>query len=254
MMLPVLYQDEALIAVDKPPGMLVHRSMIAKDESVFALQVVRDQIGQYVYPVHRLDRPTSGVLLFAKNPNVARLLTESFTHRQVEKQYSAFLRGFLPNRWSIDYPLTEIHDKMTDARARKDKPPQSAQSELNCLKRFEVPLPIGRYPQARFSLVNLTPYTGRKHQLRRHMAHIRHPILGDTTHGDGKQNKFLRHHFNFHQLALTCTNMLFRHPLDNCEISIEAPLSVAFTHLLDAMSGFELGEIPQLTIHKKTND
>ncbi|WP_100655894.1 pseudouridine synthase [Alteromonas flava] len=253
-MLNVIYQDEYLIAIDKPAGLLVHRSMIAKRETEFALQLLRDQINQHVYPVHRLDRPTSGVLLFALNSNTAALLTEQFTQRHVLKSYQAIVRGHLPVRWDIDYPLREILDRKTDRKARQDKPPQPARTETRCIQRFSIPLPAGRYNSARFSHIELLPHSGRKHQLRRHMAHIRHPIVGDTTHGDGKQNQFLRHHFNFQQLALSCTCMALEHPHTNQQIELQAPLAPEFSALLANWQVFEAEENPNLAIHKKTNE
>ncbi len=250
--LPILFQDQYLIAIDKPPGLLVHRSMIAKQETQFAMQLLRDQIGQHVYPVHRLDRPTSGVLLFALDSETAALLTEQFARRQIEKCYKAMLRGFVHQRWSIDYSLRELHDKMTDKKAAKDKPAQPARTELTCLQRFNLPLPAGRYDSARFSYVSLTPLTGRKHQLRRHMAHIRHPIIGDTTHGDGKQNKFLRHHFNFNHLALTCSSMRLMHPHSNEPITLNAELSSPFQRLLNNWQVFSVTADETLNNHKQT--
>ena len=254
MQMNILYRDDFLIAVDKPAGLLVHRSMIARDVQHFAVQILRDQIGQYVYPLHRLDRPTSGVLLFGLNKAIAADITELFTGQQIDKRYQAIVRGHMPDSWLIDYGLVEIQDRMTDRRARKDKPEQSALTEARCLQRFTIPLPAGRYNSARFSLVDLHPKTGRKHQLRRHMAHIRHPIVGDTTHGDGKQNKFLRHHFNFQQLALTCTSMKFVHPVTKQSVIIEAPLSSATAALVANWQVFTDVGAATLKIHKQTID
>ncbi|MDM7860220.1 pseudouridine synthase [Alteromonas sp. ASW11-36] len=254
MQLDILYQDEFLVAIDKPAGLLVHRSMIAKDAQLFAVQMLRDQLGQYVYPLHRLDRPTSGVLLFALDKAVATAVTDLLVNQRVDKRYQAIVRGHVPNSWYIDYGLIEIQDRMTDRRARKDKPAQRAITELNCVQRFTIPLPAGRYQSARFSLVNLHPETGRKHQLRRHMAHIRHPIIGDTTHGDGKQNKFLRHHFNFQQLALTCTSMALVHPVTNQPLTISAPLSSAMAALVANWQVFNDAGAAALNIHKQTID
>ena len=248
--LKILYQDDHIIAIDKPVGLLVHRSMVAKHETEFAVQLLRDQIGQYVYPVHRLDRPTSGVLLFALSSSVAAALTAQFTQRQVTKEYNAIVRGHLASSYAIDYPLAEITDKYTDAKATKDKPPQNAFTQLSCVQRYQIPLPAGRYQSARFSLVSLLPTTGRKHQLRRHMAHIRHPIIGDTTHGDGKQNKFLRHHFNFASLALTCTSMTVNHPVDGLALTFSAPLHQNMQRLLNDWQPFCVKGNENLNTHR----
>ena len=239
-----------MVAIDKPPGRLVHRTMLAKYETEFAMQMVRDQIGKHVYPVHRLDRPTSGILMFALSPEIATALTTQFANKQITKKYTAVLRGHVASRYSIDYGLTEILDKCADAKARKDKPPQEAQTELYCMQHYEIPLPAGRYQSARFSLVRLEPKTGRKHQLRRHMGHIRHPILGDTSHGDGKQNKFLRHHFNFASLALTCTSMVVKHPVLNAELKLMAPLHASFQRLLNDFQPFCVDGEENLNTHK----
>ena len=192
-MLKIIYQDDDIVAVHKPSGMLVHKSKIDRHETVFLLQVLRDQIGQYVYPIHRLDKPTSGIILFGLNPKIAKELSQAFVSKQIEKSYIAVVRGFVSDQ-IIDYPLKEILDKMTDAKAQKDKAAQDAITSLETLAYLEFDSPLGKHQTARFSLVKLLPKTGRKHQLRRHMAHIRHPIIGDTTHGDGKQNRYAIQH------------------------------------------------------------
>lgn len=186
-MLDILFQDEALVAVNKPSGLLVHRSMIDKHETEFAMQMVRDQIGQHVYPVHRLDKPTSGVLVFALSANIARLLSTQIEQHRWQKAYTAIVRGWAKN-CDIDYALKEKLDKITDKKANTEKPAQEAFTRVVNLCHFLVPVPVGRYQQARFSLIHCFPKTGRKHQIRRHCAHINHPIVGDTTIGDGKQN------------------------------------------------------------------
>lgn len=213
-MLKILYIDQDIVVVHKPSGLLVHRSTIDKHETRFLLQILRDQIGQHVYPVHRLDKPTSGLMVLALNKQAAITLTQSFTARETEKSYLAVVRGYVTDQ-IIDYPLKEIHDKMTDQLADKDKGAQDAITHLQQLATAEVNQPVGRYASARYSLVSLHPKSGRKHQLRRHMAHIRHPILGDTTHGDGKQNKFARRYLNLHRLALIAYTLSFPHPTTN---------------------------------------
>ncbi|MBN7824839.1 tRNA pseudouridine(65) synthase TruC [Bowmanella dokdonensis] len=230
--LQILYRDESLIAVNKPAGLLVHRSLIDKYETRFAVQALRDQIGQRVYPVHRLDKPTSGVLLFALNPEMARSMTELFTTGRVEKRYQALVRGFTPDEGMIDYPLREKLDKIADKRARKDKPAQPALSLYRTLQRFELPIPVRPYQSARYSLVELWPKTGRKHQLRRHMAHLRHPIVGDVNHGDGKHNAMVRDRFGFVGLALTACEMNFEHPRSRQMIKITCGTEDRFQALL----------------------
>ncbi len=236
--LPIIYRDEHIIAVNKPSGLLVHRSMIDRHETEFAMQIVRDMVDQHVYTVHRLDKPTSGVLLFALSSEVARLLSEQFTEQTITKTYHALLRGWTEDQ-HIDYALKEKLDKIADKKARQDKAAQSAQTDLKVLHRYTYPVAVGRYPQARLSWVELSPHSGRKHQLRRHMAHIRHPIMGDTSHGDGKQNKFMRQTFNFNDLALINSKMQLVHPVTQQSLSLDAPLSSELVQLLDTLQPFQ---------------
>ncbi|MEN9501408.1 MAG: tRNA pseudouridine(65) synthase TruC [Pseudomonadota bacterium] len=217
-MLEILYHDAYLVAINKPSGLLVHRSPIDRHETRFAIQLTRDQIGQRVYPVHRLDKPTSGVLLFALDSDTARRMTEQFTHGQVQKTYLAVVRGYTPRDGIIDYALQEQLDALADADADPDKPAQAAITHYQCLATTELPFAVGRYPSSRYSLVALQPKTGRKHQLRRHMKHIFHPIVGDTTHGDGKQNAFFRQQFACQRLLLHAQQLRFTHPYNATQL------------------------------------
>lgn len=233
--LPILYQDEYLIAINKPAGLLVHRSEIDRHETRFAIQLLRDQIGQRVYPVHRLDKPTSGVLLFALSSEVARRMMEQFIDDAVQKHYLAVVRGYTDETAVIDYPLKEELDKMTDSKAQQDKAAQPAVTEYQRLATVELPYAVGRYATARYSLLRVTPRTGRKHQIRRHMKHIFHPIVGDTTHGDGKQNEFFREHFDCHRLLLASTELEIVHPIINKPLLIQAPLDAEYQHIIDTL-------------------
>ncbi len=232
-MLDILYQDKSLVAINKPAGLLVHRSMIDRHETQYALQIVRDQIGQRVYPVHRLDKPTSGVLLFALSAEIARLMTEIFTARETQKEYLAIVRGYSDTHQVIDYPLKETLDKMTDRQAEQDKAAQRAITEYRRLATVELPHAIGRYPTARYSLIRAWPKTGRKHQIRRHMKHIFHPIVGDTTHGDGKHNRLFRDAFDCQRLLLHATRLGFIHPLNGESVLLDAPLDVPFSRIVE---------------------
>ncbi|MGJ8682823.1 tRNA pseudouridine(65) synthase TruC [Paraglaciecola sp.] len=231
--LQVIYQDEYIVAVNKPSGLLVHRSMLDKHETEFAMQKVRDQIGQHVFPVHRLDRPTSGVLLFALSPSIARILNEQFSQQSIQKTYLAIVRGHAPENGEINHPLKEKLDKIADKMAKQDKPAQEALTHFNRLSLFELPFAVSRYPTARYSLVKLMPKTGRKHQLRRHMAHVNHPIVGDTTHGDGKHNVFIRDQFGLNQLALTCKSMEIIHPVSQQPLMLKCELPKSWSLLLE---------------------
>ena len=203
----ILYRDDWLVAVDKPAGLLVHRSLIDKRATDFALQRVRDQLGRRVYPVHRLDRPTSGVLLFALDAGTARTLTAQFTAGQVVKTYLAIGRGYLEPAGVIDHALREELDALADANADPNKAPQTAITHFRRLATVELPYPVSRYPTVRYSLVELQPQTGRKHQIRRHLKPIFHPIIGDTTHGDGRHNQFFARHFANQRLLLAATRL-----------------------------------------------
>ena len=225
----ILYQDDYIVAINKPSGLLVHRSEIDKRETLFALQITRDQIGQRVYPIHRLDRPTSGVLLFALNSEVAKTLSLQLQAGEIKKQYIAMVRGYSPTQQTIDYPLKEILDKFADKDANKDKEPQNAISHIKQLATVELPFPSGRYQQSRYSLVELEPQTGRKHQLRRHMSHIRHPIIGDTNHGDGKQNASAFANLNLNRLALHAYQLCLEHPVTQDKLTINAQLDTCLT-------------------------
>ncbi len=209
-MLSILYRDDHFIAIHKPPGLLVHRTRISEDNR-FVLQMLRDQIGQWVYPVHRLDRPTSGVLILGLSSDSARLLTQAFEKRQVEKRYLAVVRGYTDEQETIDYPLRE----------EEWKEPQEAVTHYRKLAQVELPYPVGRYATARYSLLAITPQTGRMHQIRKHMKHIFHPIVGDTTHGDGKHNQLFRDQFDIQRLLLVATALQFRHPYTEEEMLIK---------------------------------
>ncbi len=243
--LAILYRDAHLVAVSKPAGLLVHRSMIDKRETRFAMQMVRDQIGQHVYTVHRLDRPTSGVLIFALSKEVARALGEQFAQQQIRKRYLALVRGHTEEGGVIDYPLKEQLDAIADKHARQDKPAQAAVSHYQRLARFELPHAVGRYPSARYSLLALSPKTGRKHQLRRHMSHIRHPIVGDVNHGDNKHNRFVRESYDFNGLALQSVATQLPHPVTGDTLSLVAPLDRRIVRLLTAW-GWQAQQFTQL--------
>lgn len=233
--LEILYQDEHFVAVNKTAGLLVHRSWLDSHATEFALQKVRDQVGQYVYPIHRLDRPTSGVLLFALNKEAAKAVSLQFEEHQISKHYLAVVRGHLESG-EIDYPLKEILDKITDKKAQQDKPAQSAFTSYVQCDKTETPYPVRPYPSSRYSLISLFPKTGRKHQLRRHLAHLRHPIVGDTTHGDGKHNKMFRENFDSHRLLLHAFQLSFFHPVLNKTINIVAPIDTEFLTLLSTLN------------------
>ena len=222
--LEIIYQDADYVAINKPAGLLVHRSSMDKYATEFAVQKLRDQIGQVVNPCHRLDRPTSGVVLFALNVEATRRAQELFIEHRVSKTYHALVRGWLDGEGVIDYDLRneEKPDKV-----------QSAVTEYRCLNQSSVETPVGRYPTGRFSLVELIPRTGRTHQLRRHMKHLRHPILGDTRHGDSAQNQFLRSYCGQQSLMLRAMHLRMPHPMRKGEtIDIYAGVNSDFNAVI----------------------
>ncbi|MCK8047086.1 tRNA pseudouridine(65) synthase TruC [Shewanella sp. 1CM18E] len=220
----VLFEDDDIVVIHKPAGLLVHRSYLARRERFFAMQLTRDLVGCHVFPVHRLDRPTSGILLFAKSSEMANVLCEQFAAHTVDKEYLALVRGNMHEAATLDYPLKEELDELGDKDVDPNKAAQDAVTSYKPLLNSEIPFPSGRYATSRYGLVHLSPHTGRKHQLRRHMAHLRHPILGDTTHGDGKQNKFFRTHFGVNRLWLIAKKLSFNHPRTGERMSVETEL------------------------------
>lgn len=219
----VIYEDEDLIAINKPHGLLVHRSRIANDAKVFALQLVRDHVGHHVHPVHRLDRKTSGVLLFAKSKEVNSAVQRHFEERKVIKRYTAIVRGITETSGTIDYALTE------------NGKTQAAKTQFTLISKFELPFPSGNHVTSRYSLINLQPYTGRFHQIRKHMKHIFHPILGDRPHGCNKQNKIWKEKFGMTTMMLHASSLVLEYPKGNA-IQIEAEVSLEFQRVIGILS------------------
>ena len=153
--LEILYQDDYLVAINKPSGLLVHKSPIDKHETRFALQELRDQIGQYVYPVHRLDKPTSGVLLFALDREIVKVMSQCFRDNEVQKEYIAIVRGYTEAEGEIDHPLKQMLDTKEQKKQGITKEEQEAKTEYERLATVELPYAVSRYPVARYSLVNL---------------------------------------------------------------------------------------------------
>jgi tRNA pseudouridine65 synthase len=223
-LLEILFQDEYLVAINKPHGLLVHRSPIAADASEFAIQLLRDQLGQKVYPTHRLDRKTSGVLLFALDENSNRLMQQDFMNKKVEKNYLAFVRGYTSPHVTIDYDLTTDDGKTQDAI-----------THFTTIEHFEVPVPLGKHQSSRYSFISVNPETGRMHQIRKHLAHIFHPIIGDRPHGCNKQNKLFLETWNMNKMLLHANEIGFTHPITKVELHIKAGMSDEFLRVLELM-------------------
>lgn len=217
--IPILYQDDDLVAVAKPSGLSVHRGW-DRDRTV-ALQLVRDLIGRRVYPVHRLDRATSGVLLFATSSEVARLVQESFVEQNVEKRYLLLVRGIPPESGVIDHPVPKT---LKGERVE-------AVTEFRRLGIFE-----------RYGLMEARPRTGRLHQIRRHFKHLTHPLIGDVRYGKGDQNRLFRQRFSLRRLALHAFELKLPHPRSRELLRCVAEVPEDLAQPLDAM-GFDVSRL-----------
>jgi tRNA pseudouridine65 synthase len=224
-MLDIVYQDDHLIAINKPHGLLVHRSSIANDAKEFALQLLRDQIARWVSPVHRLDRKTGGLLLFAFEKDVEIAMHKQFQEGLVSKKYIAVVRGYAPDQLDIDYPLMKENGTMQDAF-----------TSFVTLNRAELDIPLGNHPTSRYSLVEASPTTGRMHQLRKHFAHIFHPIIGDRKHGCNKQNRFFKQEWEMTTMLLHASELKFNHPVTGAEVLLKAPLQEEFIRVMNLMN------------------
>jgi tRNA pseudouridine65 synthase len=220
-MLDILYLDDYLAIVHKPAGWLVHRTPLDKGETRFVLQTLRDQIGQHVWPVHRLDKGTSGVLLFALDAETARTLGQAFESGQgLQKTYHAIVRGWPAELGLIDHALKRMPDDMRTERLEV----QPAQSRFTTLRHFDLPLPQQGFTSTRCADMALEPLTGRRHQLRRHMQHIAHPIIGDATHGKGQLNRAVAELVGLQRLWLHAQSMELPHPVTGQLLNVAAPL------------------------------
>ncbi|MDR9438354.1 MAG: pseudouridine synthase [Halomonas sp.] len=227
--LSLLHQDDHLVAVHKPAGLLVHRSALARGERDFLLQRLRDQLGRRVYPVHRLDRPTSGVIVFALDSETAASLQAAFTARRVEKRYLAVVRGIGPDQERLDYSLREEDGR----RPKAEMPAMEAVTEVRRLDSVELPVRVDRYPQSRYSLMEARPLTGRRHQIRRHLSRRGYPIIGDAKHGKGNHNRFFAERLECPRLLLAAVGLAFDHPVSGRHLDLCCPLDACMTTLFE---------------------
>jgi len=217
----ILFDDAHFVAINKPKNILVHRTKISED-TVFVLQLLRNQLGQRIYPIHRLDRPTSGVLIFGKTKEAASQLSELMRSKSICKKYLAVVRGFLDISGTIDYPLV----------TKQHLPAQEAITHYKNLGQVEKDFKVSRYPTSRYSLLEITLDTGRRHQIRRHFAHLRHPIIGDKRHGDCKHNKYFSKELSIERMLLHAKEMVFIHPFTQEEVRILAPFDEIFKSII----------------------
>jgi tRNA pseudouridine65 synthase len=227
--LPLLYQDDRLVIANKPSGLLVHRSPIDRHETRFALQILRDQLGRHVFPLHRIDKGTSGALAFALDPESAREYAAAFASRGVVKTYVALVRGWPPAQGQIERPLSVVEDERSRPQHAE---PRAALTRFSRLETFDLPFRVDRYPSARYALLQLQPHTGRRHQLRRHLAGDSHPIVGDSTYGKGRHNRLFREQFGVQRLLLACTRLEFAASPTSAAVTVDAPLAAEFATLL----------------------
>ena len=220
--LRIVHRDAHLVVVDKPAGMAVHRSRQHPDTEVL-LQRLRDQLGQWVWPVHRLDPPTSGLILFALDPETAKRLGARFREREVEKRYLAVVRGWPEASGVIEHPLRR------EGRSER----QDAVTEYRTVDTTELPIPMSPHPTARYALVELRPVTGRQHQLRRHMKHISHPIIGDTTYGKGPHNRLFRERCESGSLLLRAMGLRLDLPWSGQCLELSAGLNEEWRGVLN---------------------
>ncbi|MDI5984777.1 pseudouridine synthase [Halomonas sp. M4R5S39] len=225
--LTILHQDDHLVVVHKPAGLLVHRTALARGERAFLLQRLRDQLGRRVYPVHRLDRPTSGIMVFALSPEIATPLAEAFAERRVAKRYLAVVRGLGPEHEWLDYPLREEDG----SRPKAEMPALAALTEVRRLDSVELPVQVDRYPRSRYSLMEARPRTGRRHQIRRHLSHRGYPIIGDAKHGKGNHNRFFAERLDSPRLLLAAVGLAFDHPVEEHRLELSGALDAGMTAL-----------------------
>lgn len=222
--LEILYQDACMVVINKPNGLLVHRSSIANDAEEFAVQLLRDQIGQFVYPVHRLDRKTSGVLLFALNKETTRLLQEEMQKKQTTKEYHAIVRGYFPEQIKVEHALTNDKGKVQEATTRFER-----------LETTEIAVPLGKHSTSRYSLIKAFPETGRMHQIRKHCNHLRHPIIGDRPHGCNKQNRLFKERWKMTKMLLHAKKIVLSHPFSKETLNIEASFPTEFIRMQETL-------------------
>ncbi|MDN3524781.1 pseudouridine synthase [Halomonas sabkhae] len=225
--LPILYHDEHLVAVHKPADMLVHRSALARGERHFLVQTLRDQIGQHVYPVHRLDRPTSGLVVFALDSRTASTLGDDFAAHRVGKRYLAVVRGHGPEHECLDYALRDEDGR----RPKAEMPARAARTAITRLDDVELPVRVDRYPSARYSLMEARPLTGRRHQIRRHLSRRGYPIIGDAKHGKSVHNRFFAEQLDCPRLLLAAVGLDFTHPVHGQPIQLGCALDARMTSL-----------------------
>lgn len=225
--LEILYQDKNLVAINKPAGLLVHKTELDPHANQFAVQILRNQLGRYVFPIHRIDKPTSGVLLFSLKQKIAQILSQSIQEKNFYKEYIAIVRGWTPDNFTIDRGIRQARSNI-----RKE-----AFTEFWNIQNTILHVPIGPYETARYSLVKACPLTGRRHQIRKHLNHISHPVIGDTWYGDRDHNRYFCNELKLNQMFLHSKCLRFKDPESGLQVEIKAPLPI---HWQKALSKLEI--------------
>ena len=243
--LHILWRDEHLVALYKPAGWLVHRTGLDAGETRFVVQTLRDQIGQRVYPVHRLDKGTCGVLVMALHSDAARALSQSFEQQRTHKRYLALVRGWLPggadSQDSGDSVVIEVNHALRPDDAPPDAPVQAAHTRFRCLARLELnESSDAHHASTRASLVEAVPTTGRRHQIRRHLKHLAHPILGDATHGKGPLNRWWAQQLGQTRLWLHAQSLSLPHPISGEMLTVACDWNALQASVPDAADWLRL--------------
>ena len=227
--LEVLYRDDCLAVVNKPAGLMVHDSALARGETDFAADRLREQFGRPIFLVHRLDRATSGALLLAFDRDTAAALGQVMMSREVEKDYWAVCRGWPEAQFTVDHPLD-------GGPGKPQKKP--AVTRFTRLATAEVAVPSAGFETSRYALLCAQPETGRFRQIRRHLKHVSHHLIGDTSHGDGRHNRNFRLR-GIHRMLLHARRLAFLHPVTGARVVVTAPVDDEFARALALFEGFE---------------
>lgn len=224
----ILYCDDHLLVVNKPAGVPVHGSRMLEGRPDTLLAMVREATGRMVHAAHRLDRPVSGALLMAFDKETLAALSQAFELHEIDKRYLAVARGWTETQGLIDYPLRPPRDERRETDEARE-----ASTRYKRLATVELPFEVPPYASARYSLLELEPVTGRRHQLRRHLKHISHHLVGDTTYGKGEHNRLFRDRFDCDRLLLHSQSLVFPHPIEGQRVTVTAPLDGPFEKVRD---------------------
>ncbi len=228
MNLEIIYEDAYLLCVSKPNNVLVHHAHhsrnVADEDSL--LQLIENELGIKAYPIHRLDRKTSGIIMLAKETKYVSKFQELFTNNEIQKTYFGVVRGYSPDSKTIDSPV-----KGRDANVHKE-----ALTHLRTLEKITLDIPVKPYDSSRYSLVELAPKTGRMHQLRVHSNKISHPLIGDSKYGDKNHDVMFDENFGWTNMFLHAGKLEFTHPFSSEALVLKATFPKDWIALFDKFS------------------